>query len=93
MSKESTLSTASGFMDVSDASQGRVTANSHNENGGSGNSETAKVLCYTRNLFDQTTGSLLKDEEAACCVWSYRKARPKKEVEVLTCCQQMGRQC
>ena len=51
MSKESTLSTASGCMDVADASPGGVTANSQNENGGSGNSETGEVLCYQRNFF------------------------------------------
>ena len=77
MSKESTLSTASGCMDVADASQGCVTTNSHK--GGSGNSETGEVLCYPRNFFDQTTGNLPKDEEPACCLLSYRKARPKKD--------------
>ena len=79
MSKESTLSTASGCMDVGDASLGGVTANSQNENGGSGNSETGEVLCYQRKFFHQTTGSLPKDEGAACGLWSYRKTRPKKD--------------
>ena len=50
-----------------------------NENGGSGNSETGQVLCYPRNFFHRTTGSLPRDEEAACCLWCYRKARPMKD--------------
>ena len=33
----------------------------------------------TQELFHRTTGSLLKDEEPACCLWSYRKARPNKD--------------
>ena len=27
----------------------------------------------------RTTRSLPKDEETACCLWCYRKARPKKD--------------
>ena len=79
MSKELTLSTSLEYMDVADGSQGGVTTNSHNENGGSGNLETGQVLCYPRNFFHQTAGSLLKDEAAACCLWCYRKARPMKD--------------
>ena len=79
MSQETTLFTALGYMDVADASQGGVIANSYNENGGSDNSKTGKVLCYPRNFFHWTTGSIPKDEEAACCLWSYRKARPNKD--------------
>ena len=66
--------TAAGCMDGADG-----TVNSCNENGGSGISEVCEVLCYLRNIFDQTTGGLPKDEEAACSLWSYRKARPNKD--------------
>ena len=66
-------------MDVADASQGCVTANSHSVSGGSGNLETGEVLCYPRNFFHQTTGSLPKDEEGAHCLWCSRKARPNKD--------------
>ena len=79
MSQETTLFTVSGYMDVSDTSHGGVTANGHNKSGGSGNSETGEVLCYPGNVFDWTTGSPPKDEEAAHCLWSYRKARPNKD--------------
>ena len=78
MSKESTVSTAWGCADVADASQGCLTANSHNKNGGNGKLEIGKVLHYPRNFFTWTTGGLPKDEEAVCCLWPYRKARPKK---------------
>ena len=65
-------------MDVANGSQGGVSTNSNNENGSSGNLKTGKVLCYLRKFFNKTTGSLPKDEVAAFCLWSYRKARPKK---------------
>ena len=71
--------TASGCMNGANGSQGDISINSRDENGGSGILETCKVLCYWRNFFDQTTGGLPKDEEAVCCLWSYRKARPKKD--------------
>ena len=77
MSIESTVSTAQGCLDVVDASQVCLTINSQNENGGSSKSEISKFLCYPRNFFGRTTGGLLKDKEAACCLWHYRKDRPK----------------
>ena len=45
---ETTLFTELGYIDVANTSQGGVTENSHNESGGSGNSETGEVLCYPR---------------------------------------------
>ena len=77
MSIESTVSTAWGCIDVSNASQVCLTINSQNEKCGSGKSEISKFLCYPRKIFDRTTGGLPKDEEAACCLWPYGKARPK----------------
>ena len=75
MSKESTVSTARGLIDVADVSQVCHTSNSQNENGGSSQSERSKFLRYPKNFFDRKTGGLLKDEEEACCLWPYRKAR------------------
>ena len=75
MSEESTVSTAQRLIDVADVSQVCHTLNSQNENGGSGQSERSEFLCYPWNFFDRTTGGLPKDEEEACCLWPYRKAR------------------
>ena len=77
MSIESTVSTARGLIDVADASQVCHTINSQNQNGASGKSEISEFLCYPRNFFERTTGGLPKDEEAACCLWPNRMARPK----------------
>ena len=82
-----------GCIDVADASQVCHTINSQNENGGSSRSKISEFLNYPRNVFDRTTGCLPKDEEAVSCLWPYRKARQKMEVELLTWCQQMVRQC
>ena len=38
--------------------------------------ERNEVLRYPRNFFDRITGGLPKDEEAASCLWGYRKGRP-----------------
>ena len=75
MSEESTVSTVWGLIDVADASHVCHTFNSQNENGGSSQSEIRELLGYPRNFFDRTTGGLPKDEEEACCLWPYRKAR------------------
>ena len=75
MSKESTVSTAQGFINVADVSQVCHTLNSQNENGGSSQSESSNFLHYPRNFFNRTTDGLPKDEEEACCLWPYRKAR------------------
>ena len=75
MSKESTVSTAQGLIDVANVSQVCHTLNSQNENGGISQSERSEFLRYPRNFFDRTTGGLSKDEEAACCLWPYGKAR------------------
>ena len=37
--------------------------------------DRSEFLCYPRNFFDRITGGLPKDEEAASCLWPYRKAR------------------
>ena len=37
--------------------------------------ERSEFLHYPRNFFDRITGGLPKDEEAASCLWPYRKAR------------------
>ena len=79
MSIESTVSTAQGCIDVADASQVCHTINSQDENGGSSRSEISELICYPRNFFHRTTSGLPKDEEAACCLWPYRKARPIDE--------------
>ena len=75
MSEESTVSTAQGLIDVANVSQVCHTLNRQNENGGISQSERSEFLGYPRNFFDRTTGGLLKDEVAACCLWPYRNAR------------------
>ena len=37
--------------------------------------ERSEFLCYPRNFLDRITGGLPKDEEAASCLWPYRKTR------------------
>ena len=37
--------------------------------------DRSEFLRYPRNFFDRMTGGLPKDEEAASCLWPYRKAR------------------
>ena len=38
--------------------------------------ERSEFLHYPRIFFDRITGALPKDEEAASCLWAYRKGRP-----------------
>ena len=75
MSKESTVSTAQGWIDVANVSQDFHTLNSQNENDGMSQTKRSEFLRYPRNFFDRKTGGLPKDEEAASCLWPYRKAR------------------
>ena len=35
--------------------------------------ERSEFLRYPRNFFDRITGALPKDEEAASCLWAFRK--------------------
>ena len=75
MSEESTVSTAQGLINVADVSQVFHTLNNQNENDGISQTERSEFLHYPRNFFDQITGGLPKDEEAASCLWPYRKTR------------------
>ena len=75
MSKESTVSAAQGLIDVADVSQVFHTLNNQNENDGISQSERSEFSRYPRNCFDRIRGGLPKDEEAASCLWPYRKAR------------------
>ena len=75
MSEESTVSTSWGLIDDANASHACHTLTSQNEKGGTSQSEISKFLHYPRNFFDRATGGLPKDEEAACCLWPYRKSR------------------
>ena len=76
MSKESTLYTTPGVIDVSNANQDFHTSNEQNDNDVLSQAERSEFLCYPRNVFDRITGALPKDEEAASCLWAYRKGRP-----------------
>ena len=76
MSEESTLYTAPGLIDVSNDNQDFHTTNGQNENDVLSQAERSEVLRYPRNFFDRITGGLPKDEEAASCLWGYRKSRP-----------------
>ena len=76
MSEESTLYTAPGLIDVSNDNQDFHTTNGQNENDVLSQAERREVLHYPRNFFDRITGGLPKDEEAASCLWGYRKSRP-----------------
>ena len=76
MSEEPTLYTAPGLINVSnDNPEFRIT-NGQNENDVLSQAERCEVLHYPRNFFDRITGGLPKDEEAASCLWGYRKSRP-----------------
>ena len=75
MSKESTVSTAQGLTDVANVSQDFHTSNDRNDNDVMSQTERSEFLRYPRNFFDRITGGLPKDEEAASCLWAYRKAR------------------
>ena len=76
MSKESTVYTTPGLIDVSNANQDFHTLNDQNENDVLSQAERSEFLHYPRKFFDRTTGALPKDEEAASCLWAHRKGRP-----------------
>ena len=75
MSEESTVSTTQGLIDVANVSQDFHTSNEQNDNDVLSQAERSEFLRYTRNFFDRITGALPKDEEAASCLWAYRKGR------------------
>ena len=76
MSEESTVYTTPGLIDVGNASQDFHTSSEQKDNDVLSQAERSEFLCYPRNFFDRITGALPKDEEAACCLWAYRKGRP-----------------
>ena len=76
MSEESTVYTTPGLIDVSNANQDFHTSNEQNDNDVLSQAERSEFLRYPRNFFDRITGGLPKDEEAASCLWGYRKGRP-----------------
>ena len=76
MSEEPTLYTAPGLINVSNDNQEFHITNGRNENDAMSQVERSEVLPYPRNFFDRITGGLPKDEEAASCLWGYRKSRP-----------------
>ena len=76
MSNDSTVSSSGESIDGVYAIRHEWhSSNSQNENSGTGQVEISEFLRYPRNFFDRVTGGLPKDEEAACCLWPYRKAR------------------
>ena len=75
MSKESTVSMALGLIDVTNVRQDVHTLNNRNENDRMSQTERSEFLHYPRYFFNRITGGLTKDEEAASCLWPYRKAR------------------
>ena len=75
MSKESTVSTTQGLIDVANVSQDFQTSKERNNNDVLNQAEMSEFLRYPRNFFDRITGALPKDEEAASCFWAYRKGR------------------
>ena len=75
MRKESTVSTTQGLIDVASVSQDFHTSNEQNDNDVLTQAERSEFLRYPRNVFDRITGALPKDEEAASCLWAYRKGR------------------
>ena len=76
MSEELTIYTATGLIDISNANQDFHISNQHNDNDVLSQAERNGFLQYPRNFFDRSTGALPKDEEAASCLWRYRKGRP-----------------
>ena len=76
MSEEATLCTAPGLINTSNDNQEFQITNGKNENDEMSQVEWSEVLRYPRNFFDRITGGLPKDEEAASCLWGYRKSRP-----------------
>ena len=75
MSEESTVSTTPGLIDVANVSQDFDTSNEQNDNDVLSQAERSEFLRYPRNFFDRITGALPKDEEAASCLWAYKKGR------------------
>ena len=75
MSEELTIY-ATGLIDISNANQDFHISNQQNDNDVSSQAERNGFLRYPRNFFDRSTGALPKDEEAASCLWGYRKGRP-----------------
>ena len=75
MSEESTVSTTPGLIDVANVSHDFHTSNEQNDNDVLSQAERSEFLRYPRNFFDRITGALPKDEEAASCLWAYRKGR------------------
>ena len=75
MSEESTVSTTQGLIHVANDSRDFHTSNEQNDNDVLSQAERSEFLRYPRNFFDRITGALPKDEEAASCLWAYRKGR------------------
>ena len=75
ISEESTVSTTQGLIDVANVSQDFHTSNEQNDNDVLSQAERSEFLRYPRNFFNRITGALPKDEEAASCLWAYRKGR------------------
>ena len=75
MSEELTVSTTQGLIDVAIVSQNFHTSNEQNDNDVLSQKERSEFLCYPRNFVNRITGALPKDEEAASCLWAYRKGR------------------
>ena len=63
------------MIDVANARQDFHTSNYQNDNDVMSQTERSEFLHYRRKFFDRITGGLPKDEEAASCLWPYRKAR------------------
>ena len=63
-------------IDVANPSQEFHTSNEQNDNDVLSQAERSEYLHYPRTFFDRITGALPKDEEAASCLWAYRKGRP-----------------
>ena len=76
MSEELTVYTTTGLIDISNANQDFHTSNEQNDNDVLSKAERSEFLRYPRNFFDRITGGLPKDEEAASCLWGYKKGRP-----------------
>ena len=76
MSEEATLCTAPGLINASNDNQEFYITNGNCENDAMSQVERSEVLRYPRKFFDRITGGLPKDEEAASCLWGYRKSRP-----------------
>ena len=76
MSEELTVCTTPGLIDVANVSQDFHTSNEQNDNDVLSQAERSEFLRYPRNFVDRITVALPKDEEAASCLWAYRKGRP-----------------